>query len=93
LGQYPAVTLTKARSQALDILSQIKKGEDPRENTGQRKRGQHAMRHAPQPGKFPNKNPANFQQRGQSERLQQLIVVNKQLLRRFNYPPLALFFS
>jgi integrase len=31
LGQYPAVTLTKARSQALDILNRIKKGEDPRE--------------------------------------------------------------
>ena len=37
LGQYPAVTLTKARSQALDILNQIKKGEDPREDTRQRK--------------------------------------------------------
>ena len=31
LGQYPAITLTKARSQALDILNRIKKGEDPRE--------------------------------------------------------------
>jgi integrase len=37
LGQYPAVTLTKARSQALDILNQIKKGEDPREDTRLRK--------------------------------------------------------
>ncbi len=37
LGQYPAVTLTKARSQALDILNQIKKGQDPREDTRQRK--------------------------------------------------------
>lgn len=37
LGQYPAVTLTKARSQALDILNQIKKGEDPREVTRLRK--------------------------------------------------------
>lgn len=31
LGQYPAITLTKARSQALDILNRIKNGEDPRE--------------------------------------------------------------
>lgn len=31
LGQYPTVSLTKARSQALDILNRIKRGEDPRE--------------------------------------------------------------
>ncbi len=37
LGQYPAVTLTKARSQALDILNQIKKGENPREDARRRK--------------------------------------------------------
>ena len=38
LGHYPAVTLSKARSQALDILNQIKKGEDPREDSRRRRR-------------------------------------------------------
>lgn len=37
LGQYPAVTLTKARSQALDILNKIKNGENPHEDTRRRK--------------------------------------------------------
>lgn len=37
LGQYPAMTLTKARSQALIILNQIKKGENPREDNRHRK--------------------------------------------------------
>jgi integrase len=31
LGLYPAMTLTEARSHALDVLSRIKRGEDPRE--------------------------------------------------------------
>ena len=37
LGQYPAITLTNARAQALEILNQIKIGEDPRENVKLRK--------------------------------------------------------
>ena len=38
LGQYPAITLSKARSDALNILHRIKQGEDPREDTKRRKR-------------------------------------------------------
>ena len=37
LGQYPAVTLSAARAQAFEILSQIKMGEDPRDRVNRRK--------------------------------------------------------
>jgi integrase len=37
LGQYPAVSLSEARAAALDILGQIKKGKDPRDQKRIRK--------------------------------------------------------
>ena len=37
LGQYPGVSLARARAEALEILNQIKIGEDPREDIKQRK--------------------------------------------------------
>ena len=37
LGQYPAITLARARAEALDILNQIKIGQDPRQSIKQRK--------------------------------------------------------